>query len=194
MKLEVIRNQCNVCTQLSNLPVFSNLSLFRTRVLLYVHIFIERRFLAISFPFFTDNASIKLKASEDNSLSSRLFARKFLEKLNYTAFIVHSEPSRAAVIVSGRSEIYFPRGRERKEVEASAFHGLITTRAAAGSRRPLKGRTVIPCNGRAGTIRYNISTVFKTNSFVFSSTTLLLRRRALDRARHRIHIKTPGVI
>lgn len=82
---------------------------------------------------------------------------------------------------------YISREEEEwsEEVDAPAFRGLITIRAAAGSRRPLKGRTVILYNGRAGTIRY-ISTVLRTNSFVSSSTTL--RQRALHR-----HVRTPGI-
>lgn len=121
---------------------------------------------------------IELKAIKDNPLR----ARKFPEKLNYATSIVHSEPSRATIIVSSERNIFSARKREREEV--GAHSGLITTRAAAGSRRPLKGRTVIPCNGRAGTIRY-VSTMLRANSFVSSSMTLSLQRRgAAETAPH----------
>lgn len=65
----------------------------------------------------------------------------------------------ATIIVSERN-IFFARKERKKEREkeretgsllSPAFHGLITIRQR-GSRRPLKGCTIIPYNGHDGTI------------------------------------------
>ena len=98
-------------------------------------------------------------------------------KLNYIAFIVHSEPKPGGGNSFIERNIFSAKKREKGSRNAS-IPRLNDDPRCHGFRKPFKRCTVISCNGYAGTIRY-ISTVLRTAFVSSSTTTLSLQRQAL---------------